>query len=609
MATSVLGGVLRHMRRATLARDGAGLTDGELLDTFIARRDEAAFEALARRHGPMVLGVCRRVLLNEADAEDAFQAVFLILVQKAATVVPRSMVGNWLYGVAHNTALKAKAMNSKRRVKEQHAGERNHPKTSAATGPLQDLLDEELSRLPDKYRVPVVLCDLEGKPLKEAARQLGWPQGTVASRLARARGLLAKRLAAHGLVFSGGALGVLLSDGAATAGLPAALLESTVSAAARVAAGGAAAGVVSARVAALIEGVTRTMALRKLNGTAGLALLATVGLMAGLMLCRAQAQVGQAGSGGKLSGQRAKKAAPQDPGKAGRLYYHLNVKIASARPDGTEPNDVADFSLDAIDGYQPMSARLSPDGKRLAFGKAVMRQIDGVNGVSPPESIYLRDLTTGRDELLIEMRDRSMQNWCWLADGSKLAFATYDKEAPVRNWVIDVKTKKVVEVKMPRYEAQGKEYSMVIEDWSPDGKYFLASGYGLHLVKADGTGAKRLTPKGTNVMGGSPRFSPDGRQVLFVKVNKGHSMSLFAADVASGKTRPVVEATNLAAIHAYWSPDGRRIAFSATILDDDGNMGGETSLYTTDPEGKQVVTVRTERHQPNQIRMLLTGWR
>jgi DNA-directed RNA polymerase specialized sigma24 family protein len=104
MATGVLGGVLRHLRRAALLRDGAGLTDGELLDRFIASRDEAAFEALARRHGPMVLGVCRRVLANEADAEDAFQATFLILVQKAATVVPRAMVGNWLYGVAHNTA-------------------------------------------------------------------------------------------------------------------------------------------------------------------------------------------------------------------------------------------------------------------------------------------------------------------------------------------------------------------------------------------------------------------------------------------------------------------------------------------------------------------------
>jgi RNA polymerase sigma factor (sigma-70 family) len=121
MGTGVLGGVLRHLRRAALLPEREGLGDGDLLQMFVATHDEAAFEALARRHGPMVLGVCRRILRNEADAEDAFQATFLILVKKAATILPRSMVGNWLYGVAHNTALKAKAMNSKRRMKETEA--------------------------------------------------------------------------------------------------------------------------------------------------------------------------------------------------------------------------------------------------------------------------------------------------------------------------------------------------------------------------------------------------------------------------------------------------------------------------------------------------------
>jgi RNA polymerase sigma factor (sigma-70 family) len=607
MATSVLGGVLRHLRRATLARDRAGLTDGDLLEGFIATRDEAAFEALARRHGPMVLGVCRRVLQNEADAEDAFQATFLILVQKAATVVPRSMVGNWLYGVAHNTALKAKAMNSKRRVKEKQAGKRLTPRPAAA-GQLQELLDDELSRLPDKYRVPVVLCDLEGKPLKEAAQQLGWPQGTVASRLARARGLLAKRLACHGLVFSSGALGVLLSEGMATAGVPAALWETTIKAAVRIAAGDTAATVASARVAALIERVTRTMTLRKLSGTAGL-VVAVVGLAAGLLLCQARAQDKQGGASGKSSGQQAKQPGRQDPAKAGRLYYHLNLKIASAKPDGSEPDEVANFTQDALDGYQPHSARLSPDGKRLAFGKAVMKALDGAIAVTPPEKLYLRDLAKGDDTLLVEMSGREMHNWCWLADGTQLAFSTCDKDTPVRNWVVDVKTKKIREVQMPLYKYDGKEYAMAIQAWSPDGKWFVASGDGLHLVKPDGTRAKRLTPAGMNIMGGTCQFSPDGRQVVFARFNKNKSQSVYVADVASGKARPVIEATNLTEIHAYWSPDGRRIAFSACMLDDDGNRTGETSLFTTDPDGKQVITVRTERHQPNPIRMLLTGWR
>src|SRR5690348_7122538 len=183
MRTNAANCVIGHLRRAALRPDGAGLTDSELLELYVARREEAAFEALLRRHGPMVLGVCRRVLRNEADAEDAFQATFLVFVRKAASIRSRDMVSNWLYGVAHNTALKAKAMDRKRHVKEQEAG--TVPKQEARTEvwqEVQTLLDTELSRLPDKYRVPIVLCDLEGKTIKEASCHLGWPQGTVATR-------------------------------------------------------------------------------------------------------------------------------------------------------------------------------------------------------------------------------------------------------------------------------------------------------------------------------------------------------------------------------------------------------------------------------------------
>ena len=174
---------------------GADVTDAQLLEDYLGKREEASFEALLHRHGPMVLGVCRRILQNDADAQDAFQATFLVFLRKAATIIPRAMVGNWLHGVAYKTALKAQAMNRQRRAKEREAGAIVPP--ASVQGGLQDrleVLDEALSRLPVKYRSAIVLCDLEGKTIKEAAKQLNCPPGTVASRLATGRALLAKRL-------------------------------------------------------------------------------------------------------------------------------------------------------------------------------------------------------------------------------------------------------------------------------------------------------------------------------------------------------------------------------------------------------------------------------
>jgi RNA polymerase sigma-70 factor (ECF subfamily) len=181
--------MIQHLRRAMLRRELASLTDGQLLGHYIEQRDEAAFEALVRRHGPMVLGVCRRILGNVHDAEDAFQAAFLVLVRKAGSVVPREMIANWLHGVARQTAVKARAVSARRYRREQAFAEL--PDAAASQdepeADWQGLLDEELSRLPEKYRAPIVLCDLEGKTRKDAARQLGWPEGTVSGRLSRAR--------------------------------------------------------------------------------------------------------------------------------------------------------------------------------------------------------------------------------------------------------------------------------------------------------------------------------------------------------------------------------------------------------------------------------------
>ncbi len=260
MTTGRMTKMLQHLRGVD-----ARLTDGQLLGCFISRRDEAAFAALVRRHGPMVWGVCRRVLRNSHDAEDAFQATFLVLVKKAASIQRRTLLANYLYGVAHRTALKARAVAARRRTHEKQVFPVPEPAApSSAVTDIEPLLDEELSRLPDKYRVPIVLCDLQGKTRKEAAHLLGWPEGTVAGRLARGRALLAKRLTRRGVTLSG----------AAPALVPTNLVSTTVKAASLVASG---TGILSTEVASLTEGVMQAMFVTKLKAALGACLV--VGLL------------------------------------------------------------------------------------------------------------------------------------------------------------------------------------------------------------------------------------------------------------------------------------------------------------------------------------------
>jgi RNA polymerase sigma factor (sigma-70 family) len=263
MGKAATGSVLHHLRGLAAAADG-GLADSALLERFLMQRDEAAFEALVRRHGPMVWGVCRRVLHDPHDAEDAFQATFLVLVRKAASIARRELLGNWLYGVAYNTGRAARAAARRRRAKEAKAVPRPQPAGEDAWQELRPVLDQEISRLPDKYRIPVVLCDLEGTSRRQAARKLGLAEGTFSSRLARARALLRRRLTRRGLGLTAGALATGLG-GEATAALPPGLVASTVRAGTLVPAGPAAAGVISARAVALSEGVVRAMFLARLK--------------------------------------------------------------------------------------------------------------------------------------------------------------------------------------------------------------------------------------------------------------------------------------------------------------------------------------------------------
>jgi RNA polymerase sigma factor (sigma-70 family) len=265
----------------TLLSEGAVgmLPDGQLLDRFVERSDASAFEAIVKRYGPLVWGVCRRVLRDHHDTEDAFQAAFLVLARKAASVMPREKLGNWLYGVAIQTAMNAHRTRARRRVRERPAWGMVEPEAEVVeredAEEALSRLDREVARLPEKYREPIILCELEGKTHRQAAEQLGWPVGTVSGRLSRARALLAGRLSRPGTPLSVGALGVLLAHDVARAGVPSDLVRSTAQAASLSVVGRAvAAGLVSAQVAALTGEVLKTMFINKLTLSAAMLLFA-----------------------------------------------------------------------------------------------------------------------------------------------------------------------------------------------------------------------------------------------------------------------------------------------------------------------------------------------
>ena len=272
--------LLRYLHKMAAPAEVGRLTDRQLLERFVQRRDEAAFEVLVHRHGPMVWRVCRLLLHNAQDCEDACQATFLVLVRKAGSVARPELLGNWLYGVAWRVAGRIRKTVGRRQAHERPGAEALARQAEGATGGTDWMADlhEELHRLPASYRRPLVLCYLEGRTNEEVARQLGCPLGTLKVRLMRGRDMLRARLARRGLALSPGVLASALSSGANEA-LPASMVETTVKAGLLFAAGRAvAAGAPGPRAVALTNGVLQAMWWAKVKALA--AVLFTVGLCA-----------------------------------------------------------------------------------------------------------------------------------------------------------------------------------------------------------------------------------------------------------------------------------------------------------------------------------------
>ena len=233
---------------------------------------------------PLVMKVCRRVLGNHHDAEDVFQTTFLVLARKASSIRSREMLANWLHGVAFNTALNARKMKARRWGRERQVSELPEWQAAphASGHDFQPLLDQELSRLPEIYRLPILLCHLEGKSIKRTAQYLGWPEGTVAGRLARGRQMLAKRLALHGLAMA--SAGLVLQNSASTSVAPT-LVASTVKAASAIISGkSAATGLISANVAVLMKGVLSTMFMTKIKIATAVVMVGLIAVGCGMLL-------------------------------------------------------------------------------------------------------------------------------------------------------------------------------------------------------------------------------------------------------------------------------------------------------------------------------------
>jgi RNA polymerase sigma factor (sigma-70 family) len=267
-----LSALVGKLREAVRMGASGTLPDGELLSRWVQERDQAAFELLVWRHGRLVLSVCQRLLHNAQDVEDAFQATFLVLVRKAGSISRRQALASWLHTVAHRIALQARTRRGPVSLSETEVARAIAPETDLDRREVRDVLDEELRRLPEKYRVPFVLCYLEGRTNEEAARELGRPVGTIASRLARARARLRQRLARRGLAPSA------LCVAAPAAIVPAQLVSSTVTAALAVGARQAA-GIVSGPALALMEGALQAMLFAKMK--VATAVVVTVAILAG----------------------------------------------------------------------------------------------------------------------------------------------------------------------------------------------------------------------------------------------------------------------------------------------------------------------------------------
>jgi RNA polymerase sigma factor (sigma-70 family) len=459
MVKGQLGVVLRYIRTLTgPGGEGTPTTDGELLRQFVTRRDEAAFTALMERHGPMVLGVCRRLLRQPQDVDDVFQATFLVLLQRADSIARADSVGSWLYGVARRLAVRIRA-NARKRQARERGGIETLSVTGDTAADVYDLgpvLDEELCRLPEKYRAPLVLHYLSGRTKAETARDLGWTEGTVSGRLARGRELLRARLTRRGVALAGLLAACGLVEGEGPAAVPPALRDATLLGVSRFATGAAAGTGTAVRLA---REMLRSLFLAKLKVVVGLVL--ALGALAGAAVLFASR-----GPDERLPDEPSPQVAPPEVGaagpKAGTDPFGDPLPAGAVSRIGTTRGRHADH-LNAL--------ALSPDGKLLATRAG-------------DNKVRLWEAASGKELHVLRGEGESSGLWGFDFAPDGKTVVTAGDDGLLRFW--DPATGR------ERHHVEGNPHGVRCVAFSADGKLLAVGGGDMQVDLWDAAGRKRL---------------------------------------------------------------------------------------------------------------------